>query len=703
MEKYTLIIAEKPAAAERIAKSLDKKSRTKMDKERGVPYFIAERDGKIVVAPALGHLYTVAQGEGKKSRYPIFSFRWAPRYLVERGAQRTKAWIEAISELALGADVFINACDYDIEGSLIGYSILNYACGKADVARRMKYSTLTKAELVHAYEHLSPALDFDLVEAAKTRHEIDWLYGINLSRALMSAARRASGRYAALSTGRVQGPTLRFLIHRENTIACFVPTPYWTIKAQVEIQDKRYEAEYEKPTIKSKAKADGIVFDCRGKTGEIAGIRERTFKQGPPVPFNLGALQGEAYRLFRYDPRRTARLAEHLYLNALISYPRTSSQKLPSTIRYRSILGGLSGKSTYRKMASELLKLEKLRPKEGRKGDPAHPAVYPTGNLPERKLNASERKLWDLIVRRFMATFGESTIKQSVKVEIDVDGYSFLLFGRKVLKEGWLRFYKPYDRPEEVLPPDTGKGEKANIIGVSREDRFTKPLRRFNPSSLLKKMEEREIGTQATRTSIIQTLYDRKYVTGESIKVTDLGREVMGILQEHAPTIVSVKLTRELEGKMQCIRHGKEKRENVLGEAISYLKPVLKELKNKEKAIGQALSEAVRRSRLKELIVGGCPTCETGKLMILRSRKSGKRFVGCTNYFKSGCRTSFPLPQRGTVKPTGRSCNACGRPTVMVFRKGKRPWRLCLNIACPKKKGRRKHFALQSVQQKGNK
>jgi len=690
MEKYTLIVAEKPVSAERIAKALDKKNKPKKHKERSVPYFVAERDRKIIVVSALGHLYTVTQGKGRKTCYPVFDFKWSPRYLVEKGSQYTKIWIETISKLALNADVFIDACDYDIEGSLIGYSILNYACDKTDVAKRMKYSTLTKAELEQAYLHPSPTLDFNLINAGKTRHEIDWLYGINLSRALTYAIKRASGRYATLSTGRVQGPTLRFLVLRENSIACFIPTPYWTIKALVELLGEFYEAEYEKKPIENKTEADKIVEVCKGKTSKVTKIEEKTYRQHPPVPFDLGNLQSEAYHLFGFNPRRTTNLAERLYLDALISYPRTSSQKLPPTINYKSILDGLSRNLTYQKLVSELLRSEKLKPKEGEKEDPAHPAIYPTGNMPERKLTTSEQKLWDLIVRCFMAVFGEPATKQIIKAEIDVNGYRFFLSGRKILREGWIRFYKPYFRSDEVLLPDIKEGEKVRVEKVIREDKFTKPPPRYNPSSLLKKMEKEGIGTKATRADIIQTLYDRKYVTEENIKVTELGQDVTEILQKHAPTIVSVKLTQELEEKMQRIQKNEEKRENVLAEAINCLKPVLEELESQEKIIGQALSEALRQSKLQERIIGDCPTCETGKLVIIRSRKTGKRFVGCTNYFHSRCKTSFPLPQHGIVKPTGRICPVCGWPTVIVFKRGKRPWRLCLNSACPKKEERKK-------------
>jgi DNA topoisomerase-1 len=202
-------------------------------------------------------------------------------------------------------------------------------------------------------------------------------------------------------------------------------------------------------------------------------------------------------------------------------------------------------------------------------------------------------------------------------------------------------------------------------------------------------MEKEGIGTKATRADIIQTLYDRKYITGSSIKVTALGQCVIEILQEFCPTIVSVKLTREIEEKMLNLQNNKETHESILAHVISHLKPVLEGLKSREQTIGEALSDAVGKARLQERTIGNCPTCKTGKLMILRSRKTGKRFIGCTNYFENSCKTSFPLPQTGTVKPTGRTCTSCGWPTLVVFRKRKRRWTLCLNPACPGKKERK--------------
>ncbi len=703
MEKHTLIVTEKPDAANRIAKALDSEGKPEKNEENGVPYYIARRDKKIVVVPAIGHLYTVAHERGKRNYYPVFCFKWAPRHVVERGSKEIREWIKTFSTLAIDAESFIDACDYDIEGSLIGYCILKYACReKENVAKRMKYSTLTKIELEKAYDKLLSHLDFALIEAGKTRHEVDWVYGVNLSRALTLAAKRWSGKYATLSTGRVQGPTLKFLIAREKAIRCYVPTPYWKIKAEVKVKGSVHEVEYEKKEFENRAEADAILETCKGKTGEVKKVNVRKFRQNPPIPFDLGALQSQAYSLFGYTPRRTSGIAERLYLQALISYPRTSSQKLPPAINYKAILEGLKREPTYKNLASELLEKKDLKPREGKKTDPAHPAIYPTSNLPEGTLSDPEKKLWDLVVRRFMAVFGEQAIKQSVRITIEVNGHAFYLRGRQIVKEGWMHFYKPYVRTEEVLLPPIKEGATLKLKRVIREDKFTNPPPRYNPSSLLKKMEKVGIGTKATRADIIQTLYDRRYIVDERIIVTDLGLDIIEVLQKYAPGVISAKLTHDLEEKMERIRSNNEKRETVLLEAVERLKPQLEKFKDKEETIGEVLSKAIKRARLQERIIGNCPHCGTGKLMILYSRKTRKRFIGCTNYFKDLCKTSFPLPQRGTAKPMRKDCNACGWPLVRIHIKGRRPWMLCFNPDCLRKEERRKRDEMRNLRQGSN-
>jgi DNA topoisomerase-1 len=690
LEKYTLVITEKPDAARRIAAALDTIGKPQKNIDNGVPYYSAHRNGNIIVVPALGHLYTVASKKRSSQDYPVLDYQWVPRYLTERGASRIRDWIKTISNLAENAEEFVDACDFDIEGSIIGYSILKYACrGKEQIAKRMKYSTLTEAELQVSYAHLLPRLDFALVEAGQARHEVDWLYGINLSRALTAAAKTSRGQYSLLSTGRVQGPTLKFVEEREKTIKGFVPTPYWNITAKISIDGAPYEAEYEK-ILQSMREADAVLNDSKAKEGKVETVKTEQFNLDPPVPFDLGALQSEAYRIFRYAPMLTSNIAQHLYLEALISYPRTSSQKLPATIGYERILQKLSKMPAYSKQAAELLSKEALKPTEGEKIDPAHPAIYPTGNPPEKPLRSSERNILDLIVRRFMAVFGEPAFRQRTSITLSINGNHFNLVGIRTSSDGWLRFYKPYLQLKEILLSSLTEGQQIVVKKVLLKSNFTKPPARYNLRSLLLKMEEVEIGTKATRAATIQTLYDRKYVQGtQPLVISDLGFEVTEILSKYSPTIVSKELTRKLEEEMNQIQQGKETKGNVLNKAIEILEPVLSELKQKEQEIGDQLKTPLKKVQLQEKMIGPCPHCVNGKLMILRSKKTRKRFVGCTNYFEARCNASFPLPQSGIVKPSKNVCKSCGWPTLRVWLKGRRPWTLCLDPSCPSKGARK--------------
>ncbi len=688
MKKYTLIISEKPDAANRIAAALDTNGKTARETDNGVPFFAAKNgDKEIIVASALGHLYTVAGTKKGEWDYPVFEYQWVPRWMAEKGASKIRTWLKVLSKLAENAEEFVDACDYDIEGSIIGYSILRYACGgKEKTAKRMKYSTLTREELRESYSNLLPHIDFALVEAGLARHEVDWLYGINLSRALTLAAKNSSGMYATLSTGRVQGPTLKYLEIREKNIRSFVPTPFWSLTAKISIEDRTFDLEYEKKVIETKAEANAVAAGCKVKEGQIAKIDVKEFQQNPPVPFDLGALQSEAYSLFKYTPMRTSTIAQHLYVSALISYPRTSSQKLPAAIGYRAILGKLGKSPLYQRLAQKLLAQPTLKPNEGAKFDPAHPAIYPTGNLPEKALDAAEKNIYDLIVKRFLAVFGEPALKQSINISVDINRYLFSMTGYRTLKEGWMEYYKPYVHSKDISLPLLFEGQKVVVKKVTLKNNFTKPPSRYNPRSLLKKMEKEEIGTKATRAATIQTLYDRKYLEGgQSMSVTDLGFEVTEVLRNYCPSVVSSEMTKNLEEKMEQIQLKQETKQNVLQDTIEILKPVTLALKQNQKEIGAQLGQKIKQTRLDERTIGKCPKCKTGKLMIIRSKKTGKRFVGCTNFFEGKCSTSFPLPQKGSIKPLATPCKACGYPVIKVLINPKQPWVLCLNPNCPSK------------------
>ncbi len=678
----TLIVTEKPDAALHMAEALTGKNMPRKISVGGVPFFeVQTGEERILVCSALGHLYAVAaKGTEIRSQYPVWDFAWMPKHLAERGQGRQEKWIQSISKVSKEADRFINACDYDIEGSLIGYTILKYACNGADKkAQRMKFSTLTAKELRDAYAKVLPHLDFSLAFAGMCRHEVDWLYGINLSRALTQSALKASHRYSTLSTGRVQGPTLRFVVDREREIEAFVPVPYWVLKTRVDIDGKVVEAEYEVERFEIKAQAEQTVKDCEGSSGVIEKLESRLYQLSPPTPFDLSALQSEAYRHFGYSPRATLGIAEHLYLGQLISYPRTSSQKLPPSIGYEEILKGLSQIDAYRSETSSLLSSGTLRPNEGGKDDPAHPAVYPTGTIPRGGLDLRGQKLFDLVVRRFLATFGENATKQSDKATIKVGNHSFFLRGSRILRKGWIALYGPYAKFEEITLPPLKEAQQVTIVTISSEEKYTQPPPRYNPSSLLRAMEEAEIGTKATRADTIETLYKRGYVKEQRMVATPLAFRVTEILTQYCPKVIDVTFTRELEAKMEQIEFGKQTREQVVVETVDYLKPLIEDLKTKEEEVGKELTTIISDMWLASItLFVPCLRCGS-KLKVVKNPKTKKRFIGCSGKWKTNCAFSLPLPQFGALTLLEKKCPDCGFQLIQVRSKGRRPM-----ISCPK-------------------
>lgn len=690
MPPYTLIITEKPSAAKHIAEALDTNHNPTKLSLNGVPYYTAQHNKPLIIVSALGHLYTIAPTGTNHNQYPVYTYKWTPKHEAQRKAQHTRRWIQTIATLAENADEYIDACDYDIEGSLIGYNILKHACKDKDrTAKRMKYSTLTQTELNEAYKNPQPHLNYTQIEAAQTRHEIDWLYGINLTRALTTAAKHHSGKYTTLSTGRVQTPTLKFLATREKTIQNFTPTPYYQIKAHITINNQTFQAYCEKPTIQTKQEAQTILDNCKNKKGTIENITIKQHQQPPPYPFDLGTLQAEAYRLFKYTPKQTLSTAQHLYLDALISYPRTSSQKLPPTINYKTILQNLNKNPQYAHFTKSLLTKSPLKPNQGPLQDTAHPAIYPTGNKPEKPLTTPETRILDLITRRFLATFEDPAQTQTTTITIRINQHYFHLTTQQTLKQGWQNTYKPYLTPEDIILPSIEKGQTILTRKIVLEEKQTQPPPRYNPSTILKKMEQQQIGTKATRADIIQTLHNRKYIQNEKMTMTPLGSTVLTILEQYCPTITSIKLTRKLEEKMNQIQTNTEKKETVLADAINTLKPALQRLEENEKTIGKQLTNALQQAKLQENTIGTCPVCHVGKLVIMQSRRTGKRFVACTNYVEAECKTTAPLPQKGTIKPLSRNCPRCGWPLIQT--RTRYVWTFCLNPTCPRKQeGRRK-------------
>ncbi len=679
-----MVISEKPMAARKIADALDESGAPQEIKKGKSSYFQCKRgNDELLVVYALGHLYELKQTE-KGWKYPRLETKWVPKYEVDKKAKNVKPIISLIKKLSSEVEKYVVATDYDVEGSLIGYLTLRYAC-KSDVekAKRMRFSTLTKRDLQVSYDEQLSSLNLPMIESGHVRHEIDWLYGINLTRALTLAIKNAAGWFKIVSTGRVQGPTLAFVAERDQEVNVFVPLPYWMIRATGLYEKVELELEYSKKRIDQKTEAEKIVAAVKGRTAVVQDIKKREISQSPPPPFNLSSLQSEAYRHFGFKPSRTLAIAQKLYLDALISYPRTSSQRIPESVDVRNILELLGKTRNYKSIVNAIVTAGNLVPQQGEKSDPAHPAIHPTGEKATRKLTSAEKQLYDLVVRRFLAAFGENSVRQSIRADIHCEEHLFYLRGIKTLIEGWTEFYGQYASREERKLPPLAVGSKIQISLVQDEEKRTPPPSRYNPSSLLKTLEKEDLGTKATRSGIVDSLKSRGYVLNDKFEVSTLGYAAYETLQRYVPELLSTDFTRRLEQQMEEIREGGCSREQVLANAKEDLAGLLKTFSDQEERIGQDLVAGLKRYWREKEEIGPCPKCDDGTLIIIRSPKSGKRFVGCSNYRKTGCDQTYPLPQKGSIQPLEKKCEYCGQAMLRVSSR-RRSWETCVNWAdCP--------------------
>jgi len=673
---YTLIIAEKPSAAKSIADALaDGKPKKLGDK---AAWYEFTRDGKdFVTVPAVGHLFTLKQ-KGKGWEYPIFDVEWIPTFQANKFAKFTEPYFRNIEALAKDAGDVIIATDYDDEGEVIGYNILKFILGRKDAAR-LKFSTMTKEELLDSYAHPTK-LNKNLIEAGLARHYLDFYWGISFTRALTLAVKASAKRFRIVSTGRVQGPVLHMLAKHEKQIKAFKPVPFWEIEMHVQIGKQEMVAEYGRK-INDKKEAEATTKKADVKTATVKDITKKIMTQAPPKPYNTTSMLADIYRYFGYSPQQGLSIAETLYQSGMISYPRTSSEKLPKDINYKKIITQLGKQKNYEKDAKQLLAGE-LKPEEGSKTDAAHPAVYPTGVY--KKIGDKQAKVYDLIVRRFLAVFGQPAKRESNRIILDANGVFFSLNGKKTIEAGWTSLYGKYAQREEIILPNIKIGDKIPVKKVELLSKETQPPARFSQGSVLKEMEQKNLGTKSTRAQILQILYNRGYLLGKSIEVTELGEQLSNILEKNIPDVISEKLTGHFEEMTESIENGKAKRDDVLEEAKRKIEKICRAFKKKEKTIGDELTAAVIATQDKQSKLGTCLKCG-GTLKVHKNWRTGKRFVGCSGYPK-GCRVGFPLPREGIIMSTGKNCEECKLPIIQVQKAGARPFRMCLDPLCVTKK-----------------
>lgn len=659
-----LIVAEKPSVALRIALALGN-GRPLRKSVNGIGYFELYNAGDtLYIVAAAGHLFTLAQ-KGVGKTLPIFDLEWVPSFRVNKEAYFTKKYLETIKEVSKSCDAFTNACDYDVEGTVIGTNIIKYVKTN-DVnkepswenVKRMHFSTTTNQDLLASYEKRE-AFDKRNFDAGETRHMMDWMWGINLSRALMRAL-SSTGERKTMSIGRVQGPTLAILAERENEIKLFKPRDYWNVFILVngiDFINKR-------GAIFEELMAEKLVKGAVGAYAHVDLADVKEAKLFPFPPFDLTSLQLEASRTLGLDPSKTLALAQTLYERSYISYPRTSSQKLPYSLNLPRIISALASNPKYKEIANALVHASRFKPIEGRKEDEAHPAIYPTGELPVR-LNDEEEKLYDLIARRFLSVFAEAAVVEHTNVVLSAGQEKYEARGSRIVTHGWLSYYTYYKPQESSMPvfkPDTSlKIEKSHSKKL-----VTKPPDRYTKASLIALLESKELGTKATRAAIVDTLFNRGYIKNKRIETTEYGMSVFTTLKSHVAPILDEALTRKLEVDMEEITHGKTTKEAVINEGKELITQIIGILNKNEKEIGKSLGKGLEKTNQSN-ILGKCIKDE-GNLVVRYSR-AGKTFVGCANWPK--CDNTYPLPQFAKVVPTGKVCPLCHTPIVKVFRKGK--------------------------------
>lgn len=673
---YELIITEKPSAAMKIAYSLADSKPVKKS-NRGVPYYMLAHKGQdIVIVPAVGHLFTIAEKKSKRS-YPSFELEWAPSSQINKRVSYTKKYADTIAKLAKDAKSYTVACDYDVEGEVIGLNCVRFLCKKKD-ANRMKFSTLTKGELIGSYENKNDTLNWGQANAGETRHFLDWLYGINLSRALMAAVRK-NGRKKTLSTGRVQGPALKIVVDKEKEIQDFTPEKYWQLELKGKLNKKKITAFHEKDRFKEEKKADAVVKKTENTEGKVKEIQTDEKTVYPPYAFDLTTLQTEAYRSLGISPKKTLSLAQNLYTKGYISYPRTSSQKLPSSIGYQKIIGSLKKQDDYSKICKEILEKSKIYPRQGKRTDPAHPAIFPTGSNP-KKMKKDEKRVYDLIVRRFLSAFGDSAKRVHTKMDIDVKEELFIAKGAVTTEKGWYKYYGKHVNAKEKPIPEAKVDDEVNVEEIKKHEKETQPPRRYSPSTILRELENKNLGTKSTRAQVVDTLYHRNFIKGRRyLEATPMGMGVVEALSKHSPKIIDEELTKHFEEEMDEIRSQEKTKDDVLDEAKAVLKDILEDFKEHEKEIGKELVAAQKETEEDETI-GDCPN-DDGKLRI----KKGKygRFGACSNY--PDCKTTYNLPNKGFIEFHDKKCDACKVPTVMIKFKGRKKQEVCINPKCPTK------------------
>jgi DNA topoisomerase-1 len=672
VEKMRLIVTEKDTTAKRIAAILAD-GKVKEEKSFKFPVY-GFKNGK-VESHCIG-----LKGHILKVDYPEEYNNWQkvrPADLIDAEIVKVptqKILIKALQKEAKEATEVIIATDFDREGELIGLDATNKIREvNPDVTvKRARFSALTKPEVTRAFTNLEE-LRQNLALAGEARQDIDLIWGATLTRFISLASSRLGRQF--LSVGRVQSPTLVVIAGREKERQAFVPKPYWQIRAIFQFDSEKFEAHHKTDRFWEKKEADAVL----SRLGDEALVKAITKSQrtvAAPAPFNTTALLSAAATSLGLSAPNTMRIAESLYMSGLISYPRVDNTVYPDSLDFRDILETLS-QGELGDLSRGILAQEKIIPTRGKRFATDHPPIHPTDVAKRSALEPQAWRVYEMVVRRFLATLAKEALIETLRAEIDASGEYFYVKGNRVASEGWLKFYH-YSRKKDHEIPPISEGMKLKLMEALMDEKETQPPPRYGQGRLIQLMEELGLGTKATRHNIIQNLYDRNYVHSDPIIPTEMGLAVAESLRKYAEAISSPQMTAELEKEMDAIVEGNVERKEVVDRSRKMLGEVMKVLELRKEEVAGEIRLGIREGK----IIGKCPKCG-GDLRIVRSRKTKKRFVGCSNY--PNCDQAYPLPQRGEIIPLNELCEECGAPKIKVLNKGSRPWILCIDPNCPSK------------------
>jgi DNA topoisomerase-3 len=629
----TLVIAEKPSVGRDLVRVLP----GSFDKGEG---FL--EGSEHVVTWAVGHLVQLADPDEYDERFKKWRMADLPivpeRFKLVVRDERSKKQMNAVRRL-LGRDdveTVVNACDAGREGELI-FAYIYEKSGSRKPVERLWLNSMTTSAIKSAFGELRPGSELAKLEAAaRSRSEADWIVGMNATRA--ATIRLRSSFDGAVSLGRVQTPTLAILARREEEIKAFKPEPYWVVDAAFDtVKDgpRRYEGRYHagaNPRITTAEEAASIVVACERQTGEITKLEKSERKERAPLLYDLTSLQRDANSRFGFSARRTLAAAQRLYEeHKALTYPRTNSRYLTRDMagEIKPIARVVGEHREYGQASRYVLGLDVLPlarvVNDAKVTD--HHAIIPTRaeRHPVEKMNPDDRRIYDLVARRFLAVFHPDAVFENTRVETTVAGHVFRTRGKLMLVPGWRGVYGEEadadgagraddDEGREQQLPKLERGEQVRVQEIGSEAKETKPPRRYTEGSLLAAMEtagklvdEEElreamkdsgIGTPATRAAIIERLIQVGYIErdGRALVVTEKGLNVIRLLGEHALT--SPGLTGEWEHRLAKIEVGDDSREAFMGDIVKFTQETVGELDAKLKDV-----------RIPRANLGPCPVC----------------------------------------------------------------------------------------------